>query len=146
MFELQYDSYPTLFKNFSRLIGYRFCVDKSFECSTCTVAESLVFALQIFMVSDMCYPFPFLKYLELTFFTRFNNSQIFPLIYYVLLINFSPKLTWRDVQHIIVRAAKPITSPNHETRWRRDKPSWNRNSAGLLGNRGFFVCIFMLFI
>ncbi|CAH3029089.1 unnamed protein product, partial [Porites evermanni] len=48
-----------------------------------------------------------------------------------------PKLTWRDVQHIIVRAAKPITSPNRETRWRRDKPSWNRNSAGLLVSSDF---------
>lgn len=93
------------------------------------LSQSHLFSLFKFLWSVMC-----VTYFEFTFFTRFNNSQIFPLIYYVLLINFSPKLTWRDVQHIIVRAAKPITSPNHETRWRRDKPSWNRNSAGLLGN------------
>ncbi|CAH3171117.1 unnamed protein product [Porites lobata] len=54
-----------------------------------------------------------------------------------LVLQANPKLTWRDVQHIIVRAAKPITSANHETRWRRDKPSWNRNSAGLLVSSDF---------
>ncbi|XP_067034731.1 furin-like protease kpc-1 isoform X2 [Acropora muricata] len=54
-----------------------------------------------------------------------------------LVLQANPKLTWRDVQHIIVRAARPITSRSDETRWRRGRPSWNRNSAGLLVSSDF---------
>lgn len=51
-----------------------------------------------------------------------------------LVLQANPKLTWRDVQHITVASSKPITSTN---RWRRDKPYWNRNAAGLLVSSEF---------
>lgn len=52
-----------------------------------------------------------------------------------LLNVFSPELTWRDIQHLIVRSSKPLNPP-----WRRSasyserrSPSWRVNNANLRG-------------
>lgn len=50
-----------------------------------------------------------------------------------LALEANPELTWRDVQHLIVRSSKPLSSPRTSdfSTTRRPKPSWKTNAANL---------------
>lgn len=49
-----------------------------------------------------------------------------------LALQSNPSLTWRDVQHLIVRSSRPLIPPNNQRPfYRRPRPIWNYNKAGL---------------
>lgn len=50
-----------------------------------------------------------------------------------LALQANPKLSWRDIQHLIVRSSKPLNPPISRQRLgiRRPRPSWKTNTAGL---------------
>ena len=51
--------------------------------------------------------------------------------WYASILSFSQNLTWRDVQHLIVRSSQPLDSS--AVSQRRSTPSWRTNAANLTG-------------
>ena len=59
--------------------------------------------------------------------------------------SFSPRLTWRDIQHLIVRSSQPLDPPlvgRYALRW-RPRPTWRINGANVSGICQFPLKLFL---